>query len=250
MQRDIYKQLLRWKNKKTRKPLILNGARQVGKTYILREFGEKEYQKVAFFSLDRNQKVREVFEKSGNTADILMALSAISQVNITPGDTLLVLDEIQDCPKALEALKFFCEETPDIHIVVAGSLLGLSLHDGTSYPVGKVEEMRLYPMTFLEFLNAMGKTQLVDIIINKNWTVINMLEMELIGLLRQYYYVGGMPAAVLAYVEHNSLQEIRSIQQQILADYRRDFSKHAPAREVPRINMGWDSIPAQLDMEH
>ena len=124
MQRDIYKQLLRWKNKKTRKPLILNGARQVGKTYILREFGEKEYQKVAFFSLDRNQKVREVFEKSGNTADILMALSAISQVNITPGDTLLVLDEIQDCPKALEALKFFCEETPDIHIVVAGSLLG------------------------------------------------------------------------------------------------------------------------------
>ena len=168
MQRDIYKQLLRWKNKKTRKPLILNGARQVGKTYILREFGEKEYQKVAFFSLDRNQKVREVFEKSGNTADILMALSAISQVNITPGDTLLVLDEIQDCPKALEALKFFCEETPDIHIVVAGSLLGLSLHDGTSYPVGKVEEMRLYPMTFLEFLNAMGKTQLVDIIINKN----------------------------------------------------------------------------------
>ena len=250
MQRDIYKQLLRWKNKKTRKPLILNGARQVGKTYILREFGEKEYQKVAFFSLDRNQKVREVFEKSGNTADILMALSAISQVNITPGDTLLVLDEIQDCPKALEALKFFCEETPDIHIVVAGSLLGLSLHDGTSYPVGKVEEMRLYPMTFLEFLNAMGKTQLVDIIINKNWTVINMLEMELIGLLRQYYYVGGMPAAVLAYVEHNSLQEIRSIQQQILADYRRDFSKHAPAREVPRINMVWDSIPAQLAKEN
>ena len=119
MQRDIYKQLLRWKNKKTRKPLTLNGARQVGKTYILREFGEKEYQKVAFFSLDRNQKVREVFEKSGNTADILMALSAISQVNITPGDTLLVLDEIQDCPKAVEALKFFCEETPDIHIVVA-----------------------------------------------------------------------------------------------------------------------------------
>ena len=250
MQRDIYKQLLRWKNKKTRKPLILNGARQVGKTYILREFGEKEYQKVAFFSLDRNQKVREVFEKSGNTADILMALSAISQVNITPGDTLLVLDEIQDCPKALEALKFFCEETPDIHIVVAGSLLGLSLHDGTSYPVGKVEEMRLYPMTFLEFLNAMGKTQLVDIIINKNWTVINMLEIELIGLLRQYYYVGGMPAAVLAYVEHNSLQEIRSIQQQILADYRRDFSKHAPAREVPRINMVWNSIPAQLAKEN
>ncbi|MCF2614286.1 ATP-binding protein [Leyella stercorea] len=246
MQRDIYKQLLDWKEKESRKPLILNGARQVGKTYILRKFGEQEYQKFAFFSLDRNLKVREVFEKGESTADIIMALSAISQVDITPGDTLVVLDEIQDCPKALEALKFFCEETPDIHIIVAGSLLGLSLHNGVSYPVGKVEELRLYPMSFLEFLNAMNKTQLLSILKSKNWTVINMLEKDLISLLRQYYYVGGMPAAVLAHAEQKGLQEVRSIQQQILADYRRDFSKHAPAREVPRINMVWDSIPAQL----
>ena len=179
-----------------------------------------------------------------------MALSAISQVDITPGDTLVVLDEIQDCPKALEALKFFCEETPDIHIIVAGSLLGLSLHNGVSYPVGKVEELRLYPMSFLEFLNAMNKTQLLSILKSKNWTVINMLEKDLISLLRQYYYVGGMPAAVLAHAEQKGLQEVRSIQQQILADYRRDFSKHAPAREVPRINMVWDSIPAQLAKEN
>lgn len=241
---------MKWKQKEGRKPLIINGARQVGKTYILREFGEKEYAKLAYFSLDRDLKAVEVFEKGGNMADILMSLSAISEVDITPNDTLVVLDEIQDCPKALEALKFFCEDVPSVHVVVAGSLLGLSLHNGVSYPVGKVEELRLYPMNFIEFLNAIGKTQLVKVLEGANWTVINMLASELISLLRQYYYVGGMPAAVLAHVEKRGLQEIRQIQQQILRDYRRDFSKHAPSREVPRINMVWDSIPAQLAKEN
>lgn len=250
MKRDIYEKLVGWKNKPNRKPLILNGARQVGKTYILREFGEREFSKFTFFSLDRNQNAREVFEKGGSTADILMALSAISQVDITPGDTLLVLDEIQDCPKALETLKFFCEDMPELHVIVAGSLLGLSLHEGVSYPVGKVEELRLYPMTFLEFLSAMGKTQLVEVLESRNWAVMNMLETELVGLLRQYYYVGGMPAAVLAHVEQRGLKEVRTIQNQVLQDYRRDFSKHAPAREVPRINLVWDSIPAQLAKEN
>lgn len=250
MQRYIYDDLLKWKQKEGRKPLIINGARQVGKTYILREFGEKEYAKLAYFSLDRDLKAVEVFEKGGNMADILMSLSAISEVDITPNDTLVVLDEIQDCPKALEALKFFCEDAPGVHVVVAGSLLGLSLHNGVSYPVGKVEELRLYPMNFIEFLNAIGKTQLVKVLEGANWTVINMLASELISLLRQYYYVGGMPAAVLAHVEKRGLQEIRQIQQQILRDYRRDFSKHAPSREVPRINMVWDSIPAQLAKEN
>ena len=215
MKRDIYEKLVGWKNKPNRKPLILNGARQVGKTYVLREFGEREYSKFAFFSLDRNQNAREVFEKGGSTADILMALSAISKVDITPGDTLLVLDEIQDCPKALETLKFFCEDMPELHVIVAGSLLGLSLHEGVSYPVGKVEELRLYPMTFLEFLSAMGKTQLVEVLESRNWVVMNMLETELVGLLRQYYYVGGMPAAVLAHVEQRGLKEVRTIQNQV-----------------------------------
>ena len=250
MKRYIYNQLLEWKNKEERKPLILNGARQVGKTYILKEFGKREYKKLAFFSLDRDHKAAEVFEKGGTTADMLMALSAISQTDITPNDTLVILDEIQDCPKALEALKFFCEDTPDIHIIVAGSLLSLSLHSGISYPVGKVEELRLYPMNFLEFLEAMGKSQLVDILKAGNWTVINLLSTEFISLLRQYYYVGGMPAAVLAHVEQKGLQEVRTIQKQIIQDYRRDFSKHAPSREVPRINMVWDSIPAQLAKEN
>ena len=250
MKRYIYEQLLKWKDKKDHKPLILNGARQVGKTYILREFGRNEYKRMAFFSLDRDQKALEIFNKGGNATDMLMALSAISHEDITPHDTLVVFDEIQNCPKALEALKFFCEETPEIDIVVAGSLLGLSIHSGVSYPVGKVEELHLYPMTFLEFLEAMGKTQLVNLLENKNWAVINMLETELINSLRQYYYVGGMPAAVLAHIEKKGWQEVRRIQLQIITDYRRDFSKHAPAREIPRINMVWDSIPAQLAKEN
>lgn len=250
MKRSIYNQLLSWKNKQDHKPLILNGARQVGKTYILREFGKNEYKRMAFFSLDRDQKALEIFNKGGNATDMLMALSAISHEDITPHDTLVVFDEIQNCPKALEALKFFCEETPEIDIVVAGSLLGLSIHSGVSYPVGKVEELHLYPMTFLEFLEAMGKTQLVNLLENKNWAVINMLETELINSLRQYYYVGGMPAAVLAHIEKKGWKEVRRIQLQIITDYRRDFSKHAPAREVPRINMVWDSIPAQLAKEN
>ena len=250
MEREIYKKLIEWKNKQGRKPLILNGARQVGKTYILQQFGQNEYKKCAFFSLDRSPKVAEVFEKGGSTADMLMALSAISQIDITPNDTLVVLDEIQDCPKALEALKFFCEDAPHVHIIVAGSLLGLSLHGGVSYPVGKVEELRLYPMNFIEFLDAMDKKQLVSILESGNWNVINMLESELTSLLRQYYYVGGMPAAVLAFVKQKGVNEVRSIQQQIVQDYRRDFSKHAPEREVPRINMVWDSIPAQLAKEN
>lgn len=250
MQREIYKSLLSWKIKSHRKPLILNGARQVGKTYLLREFGQREYAKLAFFSLDRDKNACEVFEKGGNTDDMLLALSAISRVDITPGDTLLVLDEIQDCPKALESLKFFCEDTPDIHIIVAGSLLGLSLHSGVSYPVGKVEELRLYPMSFLEFLDALGKNQLVKVIESRKWEVMGIMQTDIIGLLRQYYYVGGMPAAVLAYTEGRGLIEVRNIQKQILLDYRRDFSKHAPSREVARINLVWHSIPAQLAKEN
>ncbi len=250
MRRSIYRQLLDWKNKTSRKPLILNGARQVGKTYILQEFGENEYEKFSYFSLDRDLKAKEVFERGGNAHEILMALSAISDVDITPHDTLVVLDEIQDCPKGLEALKYFCEETPYIHIIVAGSLLGVSLHHGVSYPVGKVDELRLYPMTFLEFLDAMGKSKILEMLNDRNWSVLNLLEAELTGLLRQYYYVGGLPAAVLAHVEQRGLQEVRNIQRQILRDYRRDFSKHAPSREVPRINMVWDCIPAQLAKEN
>lgn len=250
MKRDIYKQLVEWKVSSNRKPLILNGARQVGKTYILREFGANEYRQTAYFSLDRDSRAAAVFEAGGTVQNMLLALSAISNIDITPGDTLVILDEVQDCPKALEALKFFCEDAPDIHIAVAGSLLGISLHGNASYPVGKVNELRLYPMTFTEFLQATGKDRIAQTLLTGNWETINLLHDECIALLRQYYYVGGMPAAVLEFANSKSLHQVREIQRQILRDYRRDFSKHAPAREVPRIAMVWDSIPSQLAREN
>ena len=215
--------------------LQINYANWLHKSFVLYKFA-LIHQKKCCTCADIRQKV----------TDMLLSLSAISNVDITPDDTLVVLDEIQDCPKALETLKFFCEDAPRIHVVVAGALLGLSLHNGVSYPVGKVEELRLYPMSFVEFLEAMGKNRLVDIIKSKNWTVMEVLASEYVSMLRQYYYVGGMPAAVAAYVGGQGLQEVRRIQQQIITDYRRDFSKHAPSRYVPRINMVWDSIPSQL----
>lgn len=250
MERAVYKQLTSWKNSQERKPLILNGARQVGKTYILKEFGNKEYGKMAFFSLDRNAKARSVFEKSQDAKSIILSLSAISGVDITPGDTLIFLDEIQECPKALESLKFFCEEANEYHIVVAGSLLGISLHTDSSFPVGKVDMLRLFPMNFSEFLLALGKDKMVDILDMQNYDIISTLSESYKEMLRQYYYVGGMPAVVNAFIEGKGLKEIRKIQQQILFDYKRDFSKHAPVREVPRINLVWEGVPSQLAKEN
>jgi len=250
MQRIVYQKLISWKNNQNRKPLILNGARQVGKTYILREFGEKEYTKMVYIPLDRNANARNVFEKSTDTKSILLALSAIAQMDITPGDTLVFLDEIQECPKALEALKFFCEEANEYHIVVAGSLLGISLHENASFPVGKVDMLRLYPMNFSEFMMALGKDKMLEILDAADFSLMSALSISYEECLRLYYYVGGMPAAVQAFANGKGLQEIRNIQLQILFDYKRDFSKHAPVREVPRINMVWDSIPSQLAKEN
>lgn len=250
MKRLLYNSLVNWKNKKDRKPLILNGARQVGKTWLLNEFANSEYKKNIFFSLDRDKNARMIFEEGRNTEQILRSLSVLSGVEITPDDTLLVLDEIQDCPAALSALKYFCEEKPEIHIAVAGSLLGISMHEKTSFPVGKVDELKLYPMNFIEFLMAMGKEKMSDELINGNWQTINSLIGEYIDLLRQYYYVGGMPAAVLSYIDNNNTLRVREIQHQILSDYEQDFSKHAPYNEVPRIRMVWNNIPSQLAKEN
>ena len=250
MKRDIYGDLLAWKNAPYRKPLILNGARQVGKTYILQEFGKREFRSMVYFSLDRDSKASGVFDTGGSTADILLSLSAISGTDIVPGETLVVLDEVQSSPKALEAMKFFCEDAPDVHVVVAGSLLGLALHSGVSWPVGKVDELRMYPMTFAEFLSATGNGRMLALLEEGRWSTVSMIHGEYISLLRQYYYVGGMPAAVRAFVEGRGLNAVRRIQQQIVCDYRRDFSKYAPTHEVPRINMVWESIPAQLAKEN
>lgn len=250
MKRDAYKSLIAWKKSKNRMPLILNGARQVGKTWILTEFGRQEYKKFVMFSLDRNEAARAVFEQRGEPRDIIRKLSALAGTDITAGDTLLFLDEIQDCPQALTALKFFCEDMPEIHVAVAGSLLGISLHDKTSYPVGKVDVIRLYPMSFAEFLRALGKDMLADELEKGEWDIITSLESTYIDLLRQYYYVGGMPAVVKSYSETMQLQNVRQLQKKILSDYEADFSKHAPASEVPRIRMVWQSIPSQLVKEN
>jgi predicted AAA+ superfamily ATPase len=250
MERIGYNLLIQWKNSKNRKPLIVNGARQVGKTWLLNEFAKREYKKKVMFSLDRHEKVREVFTNGGSVEQLLRALSALSNVDITPNDTLIILDEIQECPQALTALKYFCEDAPDIHIAVAGSLLGISLHKQSSFPVGKVDIIRLYPMNFEEFLRAVGRTQMADELLRGDWSVINLLEKEYIDLLRQYYYVGGMPAAVLAYLDNGGLKDVRQVQKKILADYEHDFSKYAPQNEVPRIRMVWQSIPSQLAKEN
>lgn len=250
MKRTIFEQLIAWKHSAERKPLLLNGARQVGKTYILKEFGQKEYAQCAFFYLDRDEKARSIFEKSISPQSMLLALSALSGVDITPGDTLLVLDEIQDCPSALTSLKFFYEELPEYHVAVAGSLLGVSLHESVSFPVGKVDMLRLYPMSFEEFLQALGKDSLVSLLHQNQEEAISALSEELTSCLRQYYFVGGMPEAVARYIGQQGLNAVRKVQQQILFDYQRDFSKHAPLKEVPRINMVWNAIPSQLAREN
>lgn len=250
MKRDLYDKLMQWKASANRKPLVLLGARQVGKTWLLQEFGRNEYEKFAFVSLDRNTAVVQLLRSEKRAESLLRGLSALLSVDITPGDTLLVMDEVQDCPEALARLKVLCEDAPDYHVAVAGSLLGVSLHEGVSYPVGKVDEMTLYPMTYDEFLDAMGKGSMRDIIAAHDWELLKSLSGEYVDLLRQYYYVGGMPAAVNAYLEGRGVQQVRMEQKKILQDYERDFSKHATSNVVPRIRMVWQSLVSQLAKEN
>lgn len=245
MERNVYQNLLKWKNSPTRKPLILQGARQVGKTYILKYFGSKEYENVVYVNCDNNENMRNIFSDY-DTGRIIRSLSAISGESINPGTTLIILDEIQEVEKGLASLKYFCEDASEYHVAVAGSLLGITLHEGTSFPVGKVDMIYLYPMDFEEFLLAMGKSKLVDVLRSKDWSVVTSLHSVYEELLRQYYFTGGMPEAVAAYVERQDVWEVRSIQNKIIEAYRNDISKHAPKYQVQRINMVWNSIPSQL----
>lgn len=250
MKREVTSKLTEWKNKKNRKPLIINGARQVGKTYIVQEFGKKYYKKMVYVNCDKNDAVTKIFSQDYNIDRILLSLSALSHTSITPEDTLIFFDEIQENPDVLNSLKYFCENAPQYHVVVAGSLLGISLHGGTSFPVGKVDMIKMYPMSFVEFLLAIGEAPLVDVLHSKEYSIIDSLSTRYTDCLRQYYYVGGMPAAVKEFADSKDLNAVRQIQKQILFDYQRDFSKHAPLQEVPRINMVWNSIPSQLAKEN
>ena len=250
MKRLIINQLINWKENSQRKPLILNGARQVGKTYILKAFGKLHYRNVAYVNLDSQKELAKVFEQDFNVTRIIRSLSAFLNIHIEPQHTLIVLDEVQECPAALHALKYFCEDAPEYHVVVAGSLLGISLHGNSSFPVGKVDMLRMFPLTFEEFLMALGEEQLIKLMKDGETEVIDTLSGRFVDCLRQYYYTGGMPAVVKEYITSGNLQSVRQLQKQILFDYRRDFSKHAPAEQVPRINLVWDSIPAQLAREN
>ncbi|WP_370790028.1 ATP-binding protein [Leyella stercorea] len=245
MERSIYSSLKKWKDSPTRKPLILQGARQVGKTYILKEFGAREYSEVVYINCDDNNDMQNMFVDY-DVDRIIRSMSAISGISIKPSTTLLILDEIQEVERGLASLKYFCEKAPEYHVAVAGSLLGITLHEGTSFPVGKVDMLYMYPMDFEEFLLAMGKEQLVELLRNNSWAALTPLRGLLTELLRQYYFVGGMPEAVKAYVERGDIWEVRSIHSKIIDAYRNDMSKHVPKQQVQRINMVWNSIPSQL----
>ena len=222
----------------------------MGKTYILKAFGKLHYRNVAYVNLDSQKELAKVFEQDFNVTRIIRTLSAFLNIHIEPQHTLIVLDEVQECPAALHALKYFCEDAPEYHVVVAGSLLGISLHGNSSFPVGKVDMLRMFPLTFEEFLMALGEEQLIKLMKDGETEVIDTLSGRFVDCLRQYYYTGGMPAVVKEYITSGNLQSVRQLQKQILFDYRRDFSKHAPAEQVPRINLVWDSIPAQLAREN
>ena len=245
MERTLYQQLTVWKNSPDRKPLILEGARQVGKTYILKKFGNKEYKNLVYVNCDNNDKVSSIFSDY-DIPRILRSLSALSGKPILPGETLIFLDEIQEIRQGLASLKYFYENAPEYHVVVAGSLLGITLHEGTSFPVGKVDMLYLRPMDFEEFLLAMGKEKLVDVMRSRDWEALRLLHPLCKELLRQYFFTGGMPEAVASYIKSQDIWAVRGIQEKIIKAYGNDISKHAPLNQVQRINMVWKSIPSQL----
>ena len=250
MYRTILEDLVRWKNNPRRKPLILSGARQTGKTYILKYFGKKYYKNLVYINCENTPLMRDIFKQDYNVDRIMTSLSIISGEKIVKGDTLIFLDEIQEVYGGLTSLKYFCEDAPDYHVVVAGSLLGIALNGDTSFPVGKVDMLTLNPMTFREFLLACGQESLHQLLLSKDWNTITPLHNRCIELLRQYYFVGGMPEAVSAFVESGDYQEVRTIQTNILTAYKKDFSKHAPKNEIQRIELVLDNIASQLAKEN
>ena len=250
MKRKIYKQLLKWKRNVDRKPLMLLGARQVGKTWIMQHFGEKEYKNVAYINCDDEPRMKQLFELDYNIDRILITIQAITGVKITPADTLIIMDEIQEVPRGLHSLKYFCEKAPEYHVMVAGSLLGVTLGKGESFPVGKVDMLTMYPMDYEEFLDATGNEGWIELLHSKDWGLIDIMKPKMTELLRQYYFVGGMPGVVSKFIENTDLQQVRTLQRDILEAYRRDISKHTSAAESTRIREVLDSLPSQLAREN
>ncbi len=250
MERFAIEELKRWKEKPDRKPLVLMGARQVGKTWLMKEFGRQCYKNTAYISFYNNSKMKQVFDSDYDIKRIIPYLNIEVGFSITPEDTLIIFDEIQNAPKAFESLKYFCEEVPQYHIIAAGSLLGVALHQGVSYPVGKVELLNLYPLSFREYLCAIGEKPLSDALLTKDFKLIDAFSEKYIYHLKNYYFVGGLPEAVESFRLNTDYNAVRQIQNTILAQYKGDFGKHAGANELHRINMIWESIPMQLAKEN
>ncbi|MDG6896257.1 ATP-binding protein [Volucribacter amazonae] len=251
MQRKITHSLEKWKTKSHRKPLIIQGARQVGKTWIMKHFGEQFFDKVAYINFDNNPRMQTLFATDYNIERLILGLKIESGVDIQAENTLIIFDEIQEVPNALSSLKYFYENAPHFYIIAAGSLLGVSLHQGVSFPVGKVDFLPLYPMDFHEFLIALGEQNLVQLLTDQDWTLISTMKTRYIHLLRQYYYVGGMPEAVKVFVETQNMEEVRQIQRNLLIAYEQDFSKHIhDGHSVQKVRAIWSSIPEQLAKEN
>lgn len=250
MYRIAIEKLYKWKNSKRRKPLIIEGARQVGKTWLMKEFGKQAYADTVYINFDSNSRMADLFSADLDTDRLIMGLELYAGRKINPENTLLIFDEIQEVPRALASLKYFYENAPQYHIVCAGSLLGIALHQGTSFPVGKVDFLKLYPLSFSEFLMATGNERFAELLKNQDYEMITSFKQTYIDALKHYYFVGGMPEAVQSFAESKDFNEVRAIQKRILAAYEQDFSKHAPNEIVPKIRMLWNSIPSQLAREN
>ena len=250
MYRIAIEKLYKWKNSKHRKPLIIEGARQVGKTWLMKEFGKQAYADTVYINFDSNSRMADLFSADLDTDRLIMGLELYAGRKINPDNTLLIFDEVQEVPRALASLKYFYENAPQYHIVCAGSLLGIALHQGTSFPVGKVDFLKLYPLSFSEFLMATGNERFAELLKKQDYEMITSFKQTYIETLKHYYFVGGMPEAVQSFAENKDFNEVRAIQKRILAAYEQDFSKHAPNEIVPKIRMLWNSIPSQLAREN
>mgnify|MGYP000958807876 FL=1 len=250
MERFLMDDLVGWKNSARRKPLVLNGARQVGKTWLLMEFGARHFESVAYVNLDNNLGLASQFDVGYDLPRILLMIQAESGQRVIPGKTLVVLDEVQECPKALTSLKYFCENAPELAVAAAGSLLGITFHEGTGYPVGKVDMLDLHPLSFREFLDATGNPMLREVVDSGDKQLLGSLAAKFRELLKQYYFVGGMPEAVATFVESADLSAVRAVQEGVLFGYERDISKHLGAAGAERALSAWRSLPAHLGQEN
>ncbi|HMS66763.1 MAG TPA: ATP-binding protein [Saprospiraceae bacterium] len=250
MKRSLSKDLISWKNSNNRKPLIIQGARQVGKTWLMKAFGAQEFQQVVYLNFEESSRLKELFIPDFDIDRLITSFEIETNLKIDPENTLLIFDEIQEAEKGLTALKYFYERRPEYYIIAAGSLLGVSLQNNQSFPVGKVDFLQLFPLSFMEFLENSNEVQLGEQLNNENWPLLETFHDKLIQNLRLYYYLGGMPAVIADYLKNKDLNAVREIQNKLLIGYENDFAKYAPIEIVPKIKMIWHSLMSQLAKEN